>query len=192
MSPMTFPLGKKLGLGCCHALADGPASVWVAAELPAGHRHAAGLEAAACLRSLLWNTVLPSQQLPLHKHEPSNTWSFFFSLFQVNLNLDSRSKVILGRVGRESWRDSKVLVVRKGKCEAEEQKGMGNESDVWEQLGIVRSVRNLSTFYNTVCNEERLSVFLVQILWLPQFVPLCSSTKAVAVTKRKPYTSRTV
>lgn len=45
--------GKKLGLGCCHALADGPASVWVAAELPAGHRHAAGLEAAACLRSPL-------------------------------------------------------------------------------------------------------------------------------------------
>lgn len=97
---------------------------------------------------------------------------FFFSLFQVYLNLASRSKVLLRREGRERWRDSKPPVVHEGKYEAEKQKGMGNSSVTWEQLDIIRSVRNLSTFHNTKCNEEMLAVLLIQILWLSQFVLL--------------------
>lgn len=175
--PYPFPVSYDVSTGQATGAVLLPCTCWspsdnARAELTAGCWCRAGVKAALCLSSLLWNAMLPSHQLPSDKQELSNLLSgvFFFSLFQMCLNLASRSKVTLGRAGRERWRDSKPPVVHEGKYEAERQTGMGNEGDIWEQLDIIRSVRNLSTFHHTKCNEETLAVLLVQILWLPQFV----------------------
>ena len=192
-APYPFPVSYDISTGQETGAVLLPCTCWmpsenVHVELAAGYWRTAEGKAALCLCSLLWNTVLPSLQLPLLNEELSNLLSlfffFFFPLFWMYLNLARRSKVTLGRAGRERQRGSKPSVVHQGKYEAEKQKGMGNKDDRWEKLDIIRLIRNLSTFHHPECNEEMLDILLVQILWLENLFS-CNTT-AVYIKKGKP------